>query len=236
MPKKSIVSDPIQSKAPTTLKDHMFYGLTLDEEQEAFRDAIWNEDIDVVFVNARAGTGKTTIATATANLLCQYGRYKNIAYIMAPCQEGTQGFLPGDLQEKSQFYMDGFYQALTTIGVNMGIALNGDILNQKRGTGYIDTYTHTFLRGVNFENSVILIDESQNFTLNELKKVITRIKDSCKVVVLGHRGQIDLPNVNKSGFAQYLEHFRGMPRVKICELTRNYRGWISSHADELDEK
>ena len=56
-------------EAPKTLKKHQFYGFELDEQQKAFRDAIWDENKLIVFANARAGTGKTLIAVATANLL-----------------------------------------------------------------------------------------------------------------------------------------------------------------------
>lgn len=59
---------------PITLADHPFYGLRLDEQQKAFRDAIWSKEKLIVFCNAKAGTGKTLIATATANLLYEYGR------------------------------------------------------------------------------------------------------------------------------------------------------------------
>ena len=61
--------------APKNFKDHLFYGFELDEEQKLFRDAIWDEEKLIVFCNAKAGTGKTFIAVATANLLVQYGRY-----------------------------------------------------------------------------------------------------------------------------------------------------------------
>ena len=59
---------------PATLQEHPFYGLRLDEHQKVFRDAIWDTEKLIVFCNAKAGTGKTLIATATANLLYQYGR------------------------------------------------------------------------------------------------------------------------------------------------------------------
>ena len=94
-----------------------FYGMTLDPEQKIFRDAIWNPDIDVVFCNARAGTGKTTIAVGVANLLVQYGLYNGIAYIVSPTQEEKQGYLPGTQEQKSAPYMEPLYQALETIGV-----------------------------------------------------------------------------------------------------------------------
>ena len=60
---------------PETLAEHPFYGIELDEYQTAFRDAIWSQDKLIVFCNAPSGSGKTLIATATANLLCEYGRF-----------------------------------------------------------------------------------------------------------------------------------------------------------------
>lgn len=66
---------------PETLKDHIFYGLELDEYQTEFRDAIWDKSKLIVFCNAPSGSGKTFIATATANLMCEYGLYDGIVYI-----------------------------------------------------------------------------------------------------------------------------------------------------------
>jgi len=235
VPKKPIMRETPYGKPPKALSEHLFYGLVLDSAQEVFRDAIWSEDVDIVFADARAGTGKTLIAAATANMLCEYGRYKGIVYIMSPCQEQTLGFLPGSQGDKESPYMEGFYQALMTIGVNMGMALNDDISNQKQGTGYIETRTHTFLRGLNFENKVVILDESQNMTVPEMQKIITRIHDNCKVVVIGHHLQIDIKNPSKSGFVRYLEHFKDKPRATVCELTKNYRGWIASHADSIND-
>lgn len=73
-----------------------FYGMELDEKQKVYRDSIWDPNIDVVFCNARAGTGKTTIAVGVANLLVQYGLYDGIVYIVSPTQEEKQGYLPGN--------------------------------------------------------------------------------------------------------------------------------------------
>lgn len=223
---------------PETLDGHPFYGLILDEEQKRFRDAIWSRDSLIVFCNAKAGCGKSTIATATANLLCQYGRYKEIVYIAAPVQEHTQGYIPGSIDEKSAPYFTPFYQALEKIGVNTNTSMYYDIINEKNGTAYIECLTHTYLRGQNFENKVIIIDEAENFYTDELKKVLTRIHDNCKVIVIGHSGQCDLyHNPDRSGFVKYLEHFRAINdnRVAVCSLTKNYRGWISSFADSLEE-
>lgn len=220
---------------PENLSGHPFFGFKLDEEQEKFRDAIWNKDKLIVFCNAKAGTGKTTIATATAELLVKYGLYKGIVYIASPTMEQKQGYLKGTIEEKSEPYFEPFYQALEKIGVNLNTATYADIMNEKNGTAYIECMTHTFLRGCNFENKVIILDEAQNYYTDELKKVLTRIHDNCKVIVIGHSGQIDLySNPQNSGFVRYLNHFGKDDRCAVCQLTHNYRGWISNHADELE--
>ena len=221
--------------APKTLKDSMFYGIKLDEQQKDFRDAIWNPDKLIVFANARAGTGKTLIAVATANLLVQYGRYDGIVYIVSPVQESKSGYLPGTADEKTRVYAEPLYDALCKIGVNPHTAVNQEsIMNQKDGSGYIDCLSHLWLRGCNLENKVIIIDESQNMYTDELKKVLTRIADNSKTIVIGHTGQCDLyHNKENSGFAPYIEHFKDEPYAQVCELTKNYRGVVSNHADEL---
>lgn len=225
----------VSGEAPQTLKNHPFYGFKLDDQQKDFRDAIWNPDKLIVFANARAGTGKTFIAVATANLLVQYGKYDGIVYIVSPVQESKSGFLPGDADEKTRVYAEPLYDALNKIGVNTYTAINQEsIMNKKEGTGYIDCLSHLWLRGCNLENKVIIIDESQNMYVDELKKVLTRISDTSKTIVIGHTGQCDLyHNKENSGFAPYIEHFKNEPYAQICELTKNYRGVVSNHADAL---
>lgn len=219
---------------PVNLTDHPFYGLVLDEEQATLRDNIWDDNKLIIFCNACAGTGKTTIATATADLLVNYGKYNGIVYIASPTQEQKQGYLKGSLEEKSEPYFEPFYQALDKIGVNINTASYANIMNEKNGTAYIQCMTHTFLRGCNFENKVVIIDEAQNYYTDELKKVLTRIHDNCKVIVIGHSGQIDLyNNPQNSGFQQFLTHFSPDERCAVCKLTHNYRGWISNWADRL---
>jgi predicted ribonuclease YlaK len=223
-------------EAPRDLKDHLFYGLILDDEQKAFRDAIWDPEKLIVFCNAKAGTGKTLIATATANLLVQYGRYDGIVYVSSPTQEGKLGFLPGEVSDKVAVYSEPLLEPLIKLNINPSTAIHQyDIMNQKNGTSYINATTHVYLRGCNFENKVVILDETQNYYCDELKKTLTRISDNCKVIVIGHNGQIDLyHNPENSGFVRYLNHFKDDPRTAICELTTNHRGWISSHADALE--
>lgn len=220
---------------PKSLKGEPFYGLSLDEEQLAFADAILNPDIDIVFVNAKAGTGKTTIATGVANILVQCGAFDNIIYIISPYGERKQGYLPGDIQTKSQVYYEPFYQAMVTCNINPQTSINDETLvNQKNGSGYITCITDTFLRGSNLDNAVIILDESQNYTTAQLKKTLTRIGKQTKVVVIGHEMQCDLNDPNQSGFAKYIEHFKDRKRAAVCTLSTNHRSWISQWADELE--
>ncbi|MDD5022256.1 MAG: PhoH family protein [Endomicrobiaceae bacterium] len=231
MAKKATYID--YSSAPKSLSDEPFYNLILDDYQKEFRDAIWNPEKLIVFCNAVSGTGKTTIATATANLLCRYGLYDGIVYIVSNYGEAKQGYLPGDITQKSEVYFEPFYQALQTIGVNTNTVFVDNINNLKNGTAYIECLTHTFLRGTNFDKKVIILDEAQNYSVADLKKTLTRCKDSCKVIVIGHNLQCDLSDSKSSGFVKYMDWFSKDSRCAVCELKENYRGWISSHADRL---
>ena len=223
-------------EVPRDLSEHPFYGFKLDEEQITFRDAIWNPEKLIVFCNARAGTGKTLVATATADLLVKHGLYDGIIYVVSSYGEQKQGFLPGDITEKSEVYFEPFYQALIECNINPNTAItNASIVNQKQGIAYITCLTHTYLRGTNFDKKVIILDETQNYTIPDLKKTLTRCSDRCKLIVIGHDKQCDLDNRNKSGFVRYIEHFKDDPRTAVCELKTNHRGWISRHADELEE-
>ena len=223
-----------KTSLPTSFEGEPFYGIELDEEQIAFANKIIDPNIDIVFVNAKAGTGKTTVATGVANILCQCGGYDGIVYIMSPYGERKQGWLPGSITEKSSVYFEAFYQAIVKCNINPNTAINDEsLINQKNGTGYITCITDTFLRGSTIDNSVVIIDEAQNYTVDQLKKTLTRIGPRTKVIVIGHDKQCDLDDRNASGFTQYLEHFKGKERAAVCSLTTNHRGWISQWADEL---
>lgn len=221
---------------PESFKDEPFYGLELDEEQILFADTLLNPDIDIVFVNAKAGTGKTTIATGVANLLVKCGLYDDIIYIMAPYGEKKQGWLPGTITEKSSVYFEAFYQALVRCNVNLNTAIKDASLaegSQSTQGGYITCITDTYLRGSNLDDAVVIIDEAQNYTVAQLQKTLTRIGKHVKVIVIGHEFQCDLDNPELSGFTKYIEHFRGQERAAVCTLTKNHRSWISEWADSI---
>lgn len=235
MAAKKKIQQEYYGAAPTNLEDHPFYGFTLDSQQKEFAEAILNPEKLIIFCNACAGSGKTFIAVATANLLVQHGAYDGIVYVVSPVQEEKSGFLPGDADSKTKVYTAPLYDALLKLGIPPNTSVNQEsIMNLKNGTGYIDCVSHLWLRGCNLENKVVIVEESQNFYKDELKKVLTRISDNSKTIVIGHTGQCDLYHYpERSGFAPYIEHFRNEPYAQVCTLTKNYRGKVSTHADEL---
>lgn len=224
-------------KAPATLEEHPFYDLQLDEDQKRFRDAIWDENIDIVFCNSKAGTGKTLVAVGTANLLVKYGKFKQLIYVTSPCNEHRLGFMPGTSAEKSAFYYEPLYSALNSLGINAYTAIQPDnIAEQKYSDGYIKPMTDVFLRGCNLEDAIVVIEEMQNHTVEICKKILTRVCKNTKVVCIGHTGQNDLKVKSDSGFARYIQHFanKNDSRVAVCELTKSHRSWVAQWADELE--
>lgn len=211
-------------------KDTMLYGFAdkLTQEQREYVDSIF--DNQVTIVNAKAGSGKTTLAVACAALLG-----KPLVYIFAPVEEGKMGFRPGTQRDKEAEYYQPLIDALYEIGENPSKVIYDaeNIEAQKRGDVWVYPRSHIFARGTNIKDSTVIIAEAQNFTRGELKKVLTRIHDSCTVIIEGHDGQNDLPNPNKSGFVPYIEHLAAYEFVNVVRLTKNFRGRLSTVADEM---
>ena len=234
--KKKAINEEDYGEAPRVIDDRPFYSFILDEDQKKFVNAILNPNNTVIFCNAKAGTGKTTLAMGTANILVQHGEYDGIVYICSAYGEGKQGYLPGSITEKSEVYFEPAYQAMIECNMNINTCIdNESMVNQKYGEAYVTLLTHTFLRGTNLKRKVIILDEAHNYTVADLKKTLTVCVDDCKVIVVGHDKQCDLKNKSTSGFIKYIEHFRNHERCEICELTINHRGWLSQFADELEE-
>lgn len=211
-------------------KNNMLFGFEpkLTNEQRDYVDSIF--DYQVTMVNARAGSGKTTLAVACAKLL-----NKPLYYIFAPVEEKKMGYRPGTQKEKEAEYYQPLIDALLEIGEvpDRVIYSEDNIGNVKNGNVWVYPKSHIFARGTNIKDAVVIIAEAQNFTRGELKKVLTRIHDSCTVIIEGHTGQNDLPDPKKSGFLPYIEHLSRYEWVNVVELTENFRGRLSRAADEL---
>ncbi|KAA8750169.1 PhoH family protein [Paenibacillus sp. UASWS1643] len=211
-------------------KDTMFFGFRdkLTPEQRIYVDSIF--DNRITFVNAKSGTGKTTLAVAAAKLIG-----KPLVYVFSPVEEGRMGFRPGTQREKEAAYITPLTDALAEIGETPEKAIFNpeDFAAMKRGDHWVYPMSHIFARGINIKDKTVVISEAQNFTRGELKKLLTRCHDSCTVVVEGSTIQCDLPDESKSGFSPYIDHFRNEPYANVCELTVNFRGQLAQKADEL---
>jgi phosphate starvation-inducible protein PhoH and related proteins len=211
-------------------KHNLLFGFEpkLTDEQREYVNSIFDNQLTIV--NAKSGTGKTTLAVACAKLLG-----KPLVYIFSPVEEKKMGYRPGTQAEKEREYLTPLKDALLEIGeVPEKVIYNEENTEaQKAGHVWVYPMSHTFARGINLKDKTIIIAEAQNFTRGDLKKTLTRIHDSCKVIIEGHTGQCDLPDPSKSGFAPYIEHFRNEPYCKVVELTVNFRGRLAQKADEL---
>jgi phosphate starvation-inducible PhoH-like protein len=211
-------------------KNNLLFGFEpkLTDEQREYVNSIFDNQMTIV--NAKSGTGKTTLAVACAKLL-----KKDLVYIFSPCEEDALGYTPGDVEEKESKYVQPLIDALEEINEDPSkvIFRKENYENLKNGSVWVYPKSHVFARGTNIKKMTVIIDEAQNFTRGELKKVLTRIHDSCKVIIIGHDGQCDLDDPSKSGFVPYVEHFKDEPYVNICKLTHNFRGKLAQKADQL---
>lgn len=232
---KKIIQSNGYGEAPTTLADHPFYGLDCsDVEQVAYRDALWDKNKRIVLVDACAGSGKTTLAVAVALMYVKYGICDEAYYVRTPSSEGRIGFLPGDRSSKERSYMQPLYSSLITLGENPIALINDDnFLNQKMGTGVFTTMTDVYILGSDFSKKFVIIDEAQCMTSEQLKSILTRCHDDCKVVVIGSTLQIQGINPEQSGLVKCINHFRDKEWAQVCHLTKNYRGELSAWADKM---
>lgn len=239
-PKQTV--QKIDAPDPKRLDECMFFsrlGFELSEEQKKFRDAIYDPSVKMVIVNAKSGSGKSTIAVATACLMVECGLYDNIFYCFSTNNGAREslGFLPGTIEEKEQSFYDPCLQALVACGYDpQKVVKELNPEGDKAGTTFVSCRSHAFLRGTNIDDRTILIlDETQNNYWDEIKKILTRIKDGAKVIMIGHVGQIDIQkHPENSGFRAYINLFKNDPTVRVCQLTKNFRGHISEVADTMN--
>lgn len=211
--------------------DDIFYGFLLNEHQEKFKEAIMGDEHGVIIADATAGSGKTLLAVACAKILCKTGKYQSAVYIFPTVEESSLGYRPGNTTEKEADYLEPLYDALIKVKEVPHQAISSDI-SEKNGTAWITARSATFLRGVNFENKVVIIDECQNLSVPIIKRIISRCYDNCKVIILGCQAQMDVP-ISKSGFKQLIDHMDGFEGAVKCELPISYRGKLAMHIDKL---
>jgi phosphate starvation-inducible PhoH-like protein len=182
------------------------------ENQGKLRESIRNNEITIV--SGLPGTGKTYIACAEAlKLIKSKPKYKKILLIKSVTQlKGEElGYLPGDIQEKFDPYMGSFVDNFEKI--------IGESLTQKlRDLGLINIQPLAFVRGRSIDNTVIIVDEAQNISLDNMRTLMTRIGDNSKMIILGDVKQKDLRNKKDSSLEVIIDKFNNMDNFGCVEL------------------
>ncbi len=151
---------------------------------------------DLIFAIGTAGTGKTYLAIALAVRALKNKEVKRIILSRPAVEAGEKlGFLPGDMKEKLDPYLQALYDALNDM-------LPPRKLDEYMQKGMIQIAPLAFMRGRTLGNAVVILDEAQNASLNQLKMFLTRMGEYSKFIVTGDITQIDLPDKNNSGLIQ----------------------------------
>lgn len=161
-----------------------------------------------------AGTGKTFVAMYLALSDVLEGEYDKVIIIRSAVQTRDQGFMPGTLAEKEQ-YFEGPYIDIATDLFERKDAYK--ILKQK---GQVEFMTSSFVRGKTFDNAVIIVDEAQNFTYHEASSIITRLGGNSRIIFCGDTKQNDLVKTkyDVSGFGPFINILRKMKSFGVIEF------------------
>jgi phosphate starvation-inducible PhoH-like protein len=178
--------------------------------QRKLVDAI--EDNDMVFAIGPAGTGKTYTGVALAVKSLKNKEVKRIILTRPAVEAGENlGFLPGDLKEKLDPYMQPLYDALRDM-------IPAEKLVQYIENGTIQIAPLAFMRGRTLDHAFVILDEAQNTTHAQMKMFLTRMGKNAKFLVTGDPGQIDLPRRVISGLKEAILILKGVEGIEIIYL------------------
>ncbi len=169
-------------------------------------------EADVTFCSGPAGSGKTAVAVGLA---CEYILQNKVDKIIItrPVVESGRGigFLPGTLTEKVHPYM-------VPIIEEMKLYLGLETFNSMRATNIIEVCPLEYMRGRNFHNAFMILDEAQNATFEQIKMFLTRIGMASKAVVNGDLDQTDLKGDSYGGLHDCMDSLQNLNGVAICKL------------------
>lgn len=180
------------------------------ENQRRIVDSISKNDM--VFAVGPAGTGKTYTAVALAVRALKNREVKKIILTRPAVEAGENlGFLPGDLKEKLDPYLQPLYDAL------------GDMIAPEKLSYYLENRVIqiaplAFMRGRTLDNAFVILDEAQNATEGQLKMFLTRMGTSAKFIITGDITQIDLPKHQPSGLPQAMKLLKNVEGISFIQL------------------
>lgn len=170
---------------------------------------------DLVFAIGPAGTGKTYTAIALAVRALKNREIKRIILSRPAVEAGERlGFLPGDLKEKIDPYLQPLYDALQDM-------IPAKKLEEFMKDGIIQIAPLAFMRGRTLNDAFVILDEAQNTTLNQLKMFLTRMGLNAKFIITGDETQIDLPSVHHSGLVQAKKILKNIKDISFVQFNAN---------------
>ena len=229
------------TESPTDIIVHGTGGLLIrakSANQKAMVKSI--KSVDMLFAIGPAGTGKTYTAVALAVKALKERQVKRIILTRPAVEAGENlGFLPGDLKEKLDPYLQPLYDALNDM-------VPSDKLKEYLDKGIIQIAPLAFMRGRTLDRAFVILDEAQNATKNQLKMFLTRMGSSAKFIVTGDLSQIDLPRKQTSGLREslnLLKDVKGIDRIEFNEkdvmrhplVKKIIKAYEADEVNKLDE-
>lgn len=208
-------------------KNPIKFKITLNEEQKEAKSKILENTLTLLA--GKAGSGKTLLACQIA-LDKLFMREAEKVIITRPTVSKEEiGFLPGDLREKMDPWVQPIYQ-------NMFMLYDKEKIEKLIEEGKIEIVPLSFMRGRTFLDSVIIVDEAQNVTHEQMEMIVTRIGLRSKMIICGDDGQVDLKSRRDSGFKFLYAAARKVKNMIGITLTQNHRDPIVDDLIELYEE
>lgn len=213
----TIVNKPQNSNALRIKLDHMETIKPLSDNQKLFMDA-YNRGDYFIASHGVAGSGKSFLAIykALEEVLDKSNVFDKVVIVRSSVQGREQGHLPGDASEKMAMFEQPYIQICETLFKRK------DAYQRLKEQHHIEFISTSFIRGMSFDNAIVIADEIQNFSFEELDTTLTRIGHQSKIIFCGDYRQTDLKKSNdKSGLPKFFEIVEKMKSFTKIEFTVN---------------
>lgn len=213
------------------------FGIEPRNAEQAFAmSVLLDEDVKLVALTGKSGTGKTLMALAAA--LQQHDAYKQIllARPIVALSNRDLGYLPGDEQHKIAPYMQPLFDNLNVIKNNFSYqGKEVKLLEEMQRSEQLVIEALAYIRGRSLSETFFIVDEAQNLTPHEVKTIITRAGEGTKVVFTGDIMQIDSPylDMHSNGLVYMIDRMRGQDLFAHINLLKGERSYLSELASNL---